>query len=80
MLTPPVCQSCECAIGDRARLFRHLRKKRAEAQLGSETRPAAAAISYALSMDVTDLFEKLGIKHDCCRTRLSMAIDFREVY
>ncbi len=81
MLTPILCFTCGCPIGDVAPLFRRLRAARAAAALAARgTAPAQAATDYGLTIDCSDILESLGVLYDCCRAHLVTAMDYRDYY
>lgn len=81
MLIPVTCFTCGSEIGQKAELFLRIRKKRVAAQVEQmETTPRQALANLAMEMDLTDLFEKLGVWPDCCRTRLATAQIWTESY
>lgn len=81
MLVPPVCLHCGCSIGDKADIFIRIRHERLKTLLAKEgTMPEKAATNLKLSMDMSDLMDKLGVRADCCRTHLATAMRLVDYY
>jgi DNA-directed RNA polymerase subunit N (RpoN/RPB10) len=81
MLVPIRCITCGYPIGRVAVLFRQIRAKRvAELLKGRMVIPTQTMIDAQLQIDMSDIFELLGIHLDCCRVHLGTAMDFRDYY
>jgi DNA-directed RNA polymerase subunit N (RpoN/RPB10) len=81
MLTPIVCLTCGCPIGDIEDLFRHMRAARVRELLGERgTDVSQAAIDVGLQLDCSDILELLGVRNDCCRAHLVSAMIFDDYY
>jgi len=81
MLTPILCITCGCPIGDVEDLFRHLRAEKTRALLGERgTAANQAAVDSGLQVDCEDILDLLGIAHDCCRGHLVTAVVFPDWY
>lgn len=81
MLVPTTCLSCGCSIGHLAPAFAAAREKRVKKAFGAAgTVPEKAAQNMKLSVDCSDLFDKLGVRYDCCRMHLATAMDWRDYY
>lgn len=79
MLIPTTCLTCGFELGAVAELFLLLRKKRLAAVLAERNVVTKrAANDLAVSMDLTEVFEKLGVPHDCCRTCLATTLIWTE--
>jgi DNA-directed RNA polymerase subunit N (RpoN/RPB10) len=46
----------------------------------SELDPMLVALCDIAPMDMRDVFEQLNITVDCCRTRLTTQVEFKELY
>lgn len=83
MLTPCRCLTCGYPIGRVAALFRLIRAKRVKAYLKDrQVLPTQTLVDAQLHIDMSDVFDRLGIPKDpdCCRTHLATAMDMREYY
>lgn len=83
MLIPVRCITCGYPIGRVAALFRQIRAKRVAEQLkGRMVIPTQTMIDAHLQIDMSDVFDLLGISKDpdCCRVHLATAMDFRDYY
>jgi DNA-directed RNA polymerase subunit N (RpoN/RPB10) len=77
MLTPIRCTSCGYPIGRVAPLFHKIRYARVLIALKDrDTVPEQAMIDALLQIDMSDVFDKLGIPADpcCCRAHLTSAM------
>lgn len=81
MLTPVVCFTCGCSLGDIAPLYHAVRRARMAARYGpGATSPAQAATDPTLTENVMgDVLEALRVSK-CCRTRLVTAMIFSDHY
>lgn len=81
MLTPVICFTCGLPIGDVATIFRFERAKLAEAILAEKkVAPGWAPVVGELQIDCSEIFDRLGIRADCCRTHLATAMQFDDQY
>jgi len=81
MHVPNQCITCGAEIGHVAASFRIALSKRLQKEAhGKNTVPSLVTTNYQMDMDVSDLYEKFGIRHDCCRTCLSTSMIFKEQY
>jgi DNA-directed RNA polymerase subunit N (RpoN/RPB10) len=83
MLTPVVCLTCGCALGDKEDLFRHLRGARVREVLAARgTTATQAAADAGLQIDCSDILTLLGIpeERECCRGHLVSAMIFFDYY
>jgi len=81
MLTPVLCFTCGCPVGDVEDLFRHMRTALVRETLAERgTTATQAAADAGLRIDVRDILERLGIVNDCCRKSLVTAMIFADNY
>jgi len=81
MLTPIVCMTCGCPVGDKAGAFRHMRAKKVRALLAERGTAAERAPADAgLRIECAEILDALRIAHDCCRKTLVTAMVFTDVY
>ena len=81
MLTPVVCVTCGCPIGDREDLFRHMRTQRVREILASRgTTPAQASADAGLQIECGDILDALEVRNECCRAHLTTAMIFSDYY
>lgn len=81
MLVPVLCFTCGCPIGDVEGMFRVMRSKRVREVLAQrETSASQAAVDAGLQIDCSDILDRLGIIHDCCRKTLVTAMVFSDYY
>ena len=81
MLVPIVCCTDGYPIGDVACLFQLMRARRIAEVLGARGTVAAHAASDAgLQIDCSDILDRLGVKHDCCRKTLATAMLFDQYF
>lgn len=81
MLTPVVCMTCGCPVGDKAGAFRHMRAKKVKALLAERGTVAERALADAgLRIECDGILRALGVTHDCCRKTLVAAMVFTDVY
>lgn len=81
MLTPVVCVTCGMPIADVCGLYFHLKAERVAAVLAeSGTDPGKAAADNSLTVDCSDIFDKLGIVQLCCRKSMSTAMIYSNYY
>jgi DNA-directed RNA polymerase subunit N (RpoN/RPB10) len=72
---------CRLPVGDIAAIFNMIRYERVkEALKKAGVVPSQASADMFLQIDMSDVFEDLGVEDDCCRGSLTTAIDMREVY
>ncbi len=67
MLTPILCFTCGCPIGDKDDVFKELKKRKI-----AETKD--------VNIDCSDILEKLDIKNDCCKMHVISANKFEDLY
>lgn len=83
---PYIVCYCGRSIGDVYDVFCKLRiQKYNEAFNKNEASkydidPNMLSISEIVDVDLTDVFEQLNIHTDCCRTRLTTQVQFKEYY
>lgn len=81
MLIPVVCFSCGTSIGHVAEVFRVLREQRVRGDLATaRVAPEMSAIRLDADLDLSDVFDKLRISQDCCRTHLNTAMVMSDHY
>lgn len=81
MLTPVVCFTCGCAVGDKAGIFRHLRAERVRTILAERgTVPERVMADSGLQIDCSDILDSLQIRHDCCRKTIATAMIYTDWY
>jgi DNA-directed RNA polymerase subunit N (RpoN/RPB10) len=81
MLVPVLCFTCGCPVGDVEDLFRHMRAARVRAILAERgTTATQAAADAGLQIDCSDILDRLGVVHDCCRKALVTAMIFADYY
>ena len=83
MLTPIVCFSCGCSLGDIAPIYHIVRQMRMGprfAKAPASTTPAQAGVDPTLTENIMgDVLDALRVTK-CCRTRLVTAMIFSEHY
>lgn len=81
MHVPIRCITCGLSVGHVDDLFRYERTRRVKDTLkGRNTLPTLAAIDAGLQIDCSDILDRLGVVHDCCRTTLISAMVFSDYY
>lgn len=81
MLTPVLCFTCGCSIGEFEDIFRQMRGDKVRAILAERgTIATQAAVDSGLQIDCSDILELLGITGDCCRKTLIAAMIFSDYY
>ena len=81
MHVPCMCISCGCEIGHVAAAFRHARAARVKAAaVKAGTVPSMVTNNLKMDVECADLFDKFGIRHDCCRMHLASAMVWKEQY
>lgn len=81
MLTPIVCMTCGCPVGDKAGIFRHLRAERVRAVLaGRDTAASRVLADAGLRIECADILDSIGVTDDCCRKTLATAMIFTDIY
>lgn len=81
MIHPPRCKSCGCSIGEHVEAFRRIRQERAKAEIKEkDADPSKAIVNNEIVINMKDVFEGMGIMNDCCRTVMSMTMNFQDHY
>lgn len=81
MLIPIRCFTCGAPVGDVAVAFRQIRAERLRKLLAERgVAPGKATLEPDLEVDMSDVYEALGIDEDCCRMALATTMDFRDFY
>jgi DNA-directed RNA polymerase subunit N (RpoN/RPB10) len=81
MLTPIVCMTCGCPVGDKAGAFRHMRAKKVKAALAERgTAAERASADAGLRIECADILDSLRVGPDCCRKTLVTAMVFTDLY
>lgn len=82
MLIPIRCITCGYPIGRVAAVFQMIRSHRVGKYLKKGNAPTQALVDANLKIDMSDVFERLGIPltADCCRTHLATGMDIRHYY
>lgn len=80
---PFVVCFCGRALGDIYDVFKIMRRAKYSAAYGDledDFDPSLIALNEAIQVDLTDVFDSLGIHMDCCRIRLNTQVEFKELY
>ena len=81
MLIPIRCFTCKMPVGDVDDLFRSMRAARVRETLAARgTTPTQAAVDGGLQLDCSDILEKLGVRHSCCRKTLVTGMVFSDYF
>lgn len=67
-------------IFDAFNAMRQEKHKKAFADLGYNIDPRLLAITFDFKVDLSDIFDALGLHVECCRTRISTQAQFSEFY
>ncbi|VVB70841.1 RNA polymerases N / 8 kDa subunit [uncultured archaeon] len=78
MIIPVRCFTCGRSF-DLAYIFKEHMSKLIQTQIG-ETEPRYVNSDITMNIDLSNLFNKLQIKNDCCRCHISTALSFTDYY
>lgn len=73
------CIACGFPLGDVYDIFARMRAQLTQATLQDrDTDAAFAPVDAGLQIDCSAIFDKLGIKLECCRMHLATGMNFSE--
>ena len=78
-----VCLSCGHIMGDIYDAFVQMRKDAYEEVLGSfgaDIDPMVLALTEHVTVDLSPVFEELGVDNMCCKTHLGAQVRFAALY
>lgn len=78
-----VCYTCGFRSGDLYDAFIAMRRekyKKAYDSAGLKYDPALTPINESIQVDLSDVFEQLGIRMDCCKTHMCTQVMFNSFY
>jgi len=78
MIIPVVCFTCGRSF-DLAYIFKERMAESIKGQIG-DTEPRYVNSDITMKIDLSELFNKLQIKNDCCRCHISTALSFSDYY
>jgi DNA-directed RNA polymerase subunit N (RpoN/RPB10) len=80
---PYIVCYCGRSIGDLYDAFKLMRLKAYLAELGRvdyNITPNMLAISGEVSLDLSSIFEELGLNLECCRDHIATQAEFKNIY
>lgn len=81
---PYIVCFCGCSLGDIYDAFKVMRAEKYRIALNDPNfdsiNPAMLAITAHINVDLSDVFDQLCITLDCCKTRLTTQVEFKELY
>ncbi len=81
---PHIVCFCGKSLGDIYDAFKIMRRKKIQEALDDDTigeiDPTLLAITDGLDIDMSDVFEQLGVYCGCCKVRLTTQTEFKELY
>lgn len=79
-----VCFNCGKAIGDLYDAFKAMKLAKYKEVLGEDDfesiDPALFAITEDIQIELTDIFDQLGLELMCCRAHIHTQVEFTELY
>lgn len=77
---PYIVCSCGRSIGDLYDLYLEMKNEKIEASADVEIDPLLLAITDSVSIDMSDVLDDLGLHVECCRTRITTLVQFKDLY
>ncbi len=76
---PYIVCFCSRSLGDLWDAYKEMRKLKNE-EAGGELDPLLLAITDSVEVDLSGVLDDLCLTMDCCRTRMTTLVEFKDLY